>query len=292
MLPSPACSLHVGSLVCGKSLDPHGEILMCATLPCDSWRVRHDKLKSEIRAIGHEAGVSVDPEPFGLFSPFVPAAALEVNGHLQHLRERQGLIPDLLVNFPHDHSPSSSFLCELKSLSAGKTWYHGHRKSVDVRASKLEKEYKDKARHIDQLYSGTTEDPVGPVQQKLESYGRLFGLVVGQLSECSQDLHDLLVRFADEKAANSSCYQGIALSISQKSMILQQYRRRLSVCAIRAQLACLLSRLGHFSENARHAAQRRAQCMSREEASRVDLRIHFQAHVRGRRLHHVGLLHP
>ena len=160
-----------------------------------------------------------------------------------------------------------------------------------MRASKLEKEYRDKARHVDQMYSGTTEDQVGPVQQKLESYGKLYGLVVGQLADCSQDLHDLLVRFAEEKAANSARFQGIALTNSQKLLILQQYRRRLSVCAIRAQSACLLSCLGHFSKGAHNAAQKRAICISRDEAARMDLRIHFQAHVRGRRLHHVGLLH-
>ena len=99
MLPSPACSPFIGSPVRGKALDPYGEVLMCARLPFDSWRVRHDKVKGEIRAIGAEARVTVNPETFGLFSPYIPAAALAEDGHLHHLRERQGLVPDLLLEF-------------------------------------------------------------------------------------------------------------------------------------------------------------------------------------------------
>ena len=44
---------------------------------------------------------------------------------------------------------------------------------MDIRASRLSKEYKDKARHVDRIYSGTTEDQIGPVEQKLKSYSRL-----------------------------------------------------------------------------------------------------------------------
>ena len=84
MLPSPACAPFVGSLVCGKPLDPYGEVLMCATLPFDSWRVRHDKIKSEIRSIGYDSGVNIDAEPYGLFSAHIPAAAVAENGHLHH----------------------------------------------------------------------------------------------------------------------------------------------------------------------------------------------------------------
>ena len=141
MLPSPACSPFVGSMVCGKPLDMYGEVLMCATLPFDSWRVRHDKVKSEIRAIGVDAGVIVDAEPYGLFSPFIPSAATSEGGHLHHTRERQGLVPDLLVCFPHDHGPHQNNLAEIKILGAGLTWYRGTRKSVDVRADRLAKEY-------------------------------------------------------------------------------------------------------------------------------------------------------
>ena len=241
--------------------------------------------------MGHEAGVNVDPEPYGLFSAHIPAAALQEGGHLHFNRERQGLVPDLLVNFPNNHGPGSTFLAEIKSLSAGKTWYRSSRKTVDVRASKLSKEYLDKARHIDQNYNNTTADQSGPVQLRLESFGDLQGLVIGQFCEGSQDLHNLLAVFADEKAANLSRSKGVPVSKHQHSLILQQFRRRFSVTAVNAQSACLLTRLGHMGEGARQAAQRRALCLRQDEASRQDLRAHFDAHIRGRRLHRAGLLH-
>ena len=155
----------------------------------------------------------------------------------------------------------------------------------------MPKEYRDKAKHIDKTYNSTNENQVGPVQQKLESFGDLAGLVVGQFGECSQDLHNLLRSLADIRVENMARSRGIPLREDKTSLILQQYRRRLSVCAIPAQSACLLSRLGHMPERARLAAQRRAQCMRAEEASKQDLRSHFEAQVRGRKLHKAGLLH-
>ena len=148
-----------------------------------------------------------------------------------------------------------------------------------------------KARHIDQAYSNVSADQCGPVEEKLKSFGDLICLVVGQFGDCSQDLQDLIIRFAEEKVKNVTRSGGAPLPEWKLSLILQKYCRRLSVCSIRAQSACLLSRLGQFSEGARLAAQRRATFMSREEASRKDLRIHWEATIRGHRLHKTGLLH-
>ena len=170
-------------------------------------------------------------------------------------------------------------------------WYHSKRKVVDVRAERLPKEYKDKAHNIYKLYNGVTEDQIGPLERILQSFGDLQGLVVGQFAECSQDLHNLLLNFADEKVLNLSRSKGIFLGNDTRSLVIQQTRRRFAVCAIRAQSACLLSRLGHFSEGARLGAQRRANFKSREEVTRQDLRSHFDAFVRGRRLKRAGLLH-
>ena len=140
-------------------------------------------------------------------------------------------------------------------------------------------------------YNGTAQNQVGPVESKLHSFGEVIGLVVGQMGECSQGLHDLLLSFAEEKFQNLNRTKGMSLGKDMHSLIIQQVRRRFSVCAIRAQSACLLSRLSHFSQGACLAAQRRAHFSNREEASKVDLRIHWEANVRGRRLNRTGLLH-
>ena len=138
---------------------------------------------------------------------------------------------------------------------------------------------------------GLSEDQVGPVEQKLNSLGTLLGLVVGQMGEISQDFQHLLIRFANERTKNVSRSGGVPV-YEKTSLILQQYRRRISLCAVKAQSACLLSRLGHFSERARMAAQRRATFRSREEAAIRDLRFQWEAQVRGRGLHKSGFLHP
>ena len=64
---------------------------MCATLPFDSGRAQHDKIKSELRSIGTEAGGMVDPEAYGIFSSYIPAAALAEDNLLYHHRDCQGL---------------------------------------------------------------------------------------------------------------------------------------------------------------------------------------------------------
>ena len=123
-LPSPACKPHVGVMIKGKPLDPFGEVLMCAQLPFDTWRVRHDRVKFLLHTLAMEAGVIVDSEPYGLFSHLIPSAAQSAGGHLHHKRERQGLIPDLMLSFPSENGNTSAHLAELKILSAGATFYH------------------------------------------------------------------------------------------------------------------------------------------------------------------------
>ena len=291
VVPSPACSSFVGQLVDGKPLDQFGEILMCARLPFDSWRTRHNKIESTIESIINDCGVIANSEPYGLFSALIPAAATNPNGDLQHSRERQGLVPDFLVTFPAQHGPASSQLAELKCISAGATWYQSRRlKSVDQRANGLPKEYLDKAQHIDRKYCGTALNHVGPLQQRLQSFGDLLCLVAGQYGDVSQDLHELLKSLATSKAAHISQMEGRPVSDSERGLLLHQIRRRLSVSIVTSQSSCLLSRLHHTAPGAKEAAKRRAAAKGRESLAQMDQRAHFEAHVRGRRLRNIGIL--
>ena len=116
MVPSPACPPFVGQLVLGKPLDQFREVLMCAQLPFDSWRTRHDIIKATTEAIINDCGVIANSELYGLFSALIPSTATGPNGDLQHARDRQGLVPDLHVTFPAQHGPASSQLAELKCI--------------------------------------------------------------------------------------------------------------------------------------------------------------------------------
>ena len=75
-------------------------------------------------------------------------------------------MPDLLITFPTEHGPTSGQLAEIKSLSAGDTWYQSKRKTVDERAKGLPKLYLDKAKNIDRKYCGTPVDQEGPLEQR------------------------------------------------------------------------------------------------------------------------------
>ena len=202
MVPSPACEPHVGINICGKNLDEFGEVLMCAKLPFDTWRIRHDSVKMMIQSLGIESGLIVDTEPFGLFSHLIPASAYSENGHLFHHRERQGLVPDFLVTSPPDHGQQSSFLCELKMISAGLTYYQSRSgdRSVEIRAKQLPKLYRDKAKNIDKTYCRVQPNQKGPVERRLEQFGDISCFVIGQFSEASPDLHSFISKCASSKS--------------------------------------------------------------------------------------------
>ena len=133
------------------------------------------------------------------------------------------------MTYPSSHGPNASQLSELKLISAGATWYHAREKSVDIRARQLPRLYKEKAKRVDNLYRGTEEDQIGPVQQKLEGFGDLACLVIGQFAEGSQHLHNFLLRCSELKARRIHQMTGEFPTDYDRSQILQQMRRWLSV---------------------------------------------------------------
>ena len=290
-VPSPACSAHVGTMVAGKPLDRFGEVLMCAHLPFDSWRTRHTSIETTTEAIINDCGVIADAEPYGLFSALIPSSATSPNGDLHHARDRQGLVPDLLVTFPQQHGAASSQLAEIKSLSAGLTWYQSRQKAVDQRAREIPRLYRDKAQKIDRKYCGAARDQTGPLEQRLQDFGEISCLVAGQYGEVSQNFHELLKKLSVSKAAHISQIEGRGVSESEKGLILHQLRRRLSVCIISAQSSCMLNRLHHMHPGAKDAARRRAFAKQRTEMNTLDARAHFEANITGRRLRDIGVLH-
>ena len=128
---------------------------------------------------------------------------------------------------------------------------------MDVRANQLPKLYSDKAKKVDQRFHGTERHQVGPIEQQLNAFGELQSLVLGQFGEGSQHVHDLLQALATLKAEALSHSTGYPVSNNDRAAILHQYRRRLSITAVRAQAQCLLSRTGHLGQGAKDAADRR-----------------------------------
>ena len=120
-LPSAACKAILGQPVIGQQpAGPFGDEVMCATLPGDSWRTRHDSLKTCLMNIVEDAKVPAEAEVFGLFRHLIPAEALAAGGPLEQARQRMGLTPDLRIRFPTAEGPQD-LLGEIKLMSAGRS---------------------------------------------------------------------------------------------------------------------------------------------------------------------------
>ena len=228
---------------------------------------------------------------YGLFADLVPAAAVGGGGDLEMVRQRQGLVPDFRIRLPNPDGQPVDLLAELKVISAGPTRYYtrGNReKAVDARAKTLPREYRNKLGALDIKYHGVPKGQLGPLAQRLETWGELQGLVVGQFGEGSQDLHKLIRNLAEAKVLYMARASGDPPLDSDVSLTLSHYRRVVSTVAVRAQATCLLTRIGHLSGAARDAAQRRNLAVRRETALRAESRAFYQAHVRGRGFHRLG----
>ena len=94
----------------------------CSDLPGDSWRHRHDTVKTAIATACFQAKLPLDCEVYGLFSDLIPPAEQGAGGELEWGRSRQGLIPDFRIRLPTPEG-ATDCLAELKITSAGVTWY-------------------------------------------------------------------------------------------------------------------------------------------------------------------------
>ena len=129
---------------------------------------------------------------------------------------------------------------------------------------------------------------IGPLVQRLESWGEVQGLVVGCFGEGSQQLHGLLKQLAEAKVLAKARADGTLPLDSDVGITLAHFRRIISTTAVRAQATCLINRMGHLGGLAREAAQRRNLAVRREAALREEARAYIQCHVRGRGAYRLG----
>ena len=105
--------------------------------------------------------------------------------------------------------------------------------------------------------------------------------MVGQWGEGSRDLHHFVQVCAEARVAHLTRATGRQESEHLLGLIVGQYRRLLSITAVRAQLMCLLDRVGLITPAAREAAARRAVAMRMEEEMRRDRRAQWMASLAG-----------
>ena len=147
-------------------------------------------------------------------------------------------------------------------------------RGTDRRAKGIPRLYENKLAGYDTRYHGTGPGQSGPLVQRLYSYGKLWGLVVGPWADGSKDLHSLIKILGESAVVARSRARGWEIAEGELGLVLGQTRRRLSCTFVRAQALCLLARLGQLGRGARMADDRG------KEASRVetDRRREAQAH--------------
>ena len=163
-------------------------------------------------------------------------------------------------------------------------------RGTDRRAGGLQAEYKRKLARYDQRFHGTVPGQSGPLVQRLDGYGKLWGLVVGPWGEGSKDLHSLVSVIGDSMVAAKARARGWEGGEEELGQTIGQIRRRLSCTAIKAQALCLLSRIGQLGPGARAAADRRGDALRAETARRREAQAHWQAHIKGRGLGRVDMV--
>ena len=213
------------------TIDKHGDNVQSTALPGDHWRKRHDAVKMTLYRLCLWAGISAETEVFNLFSRFIPQDSL---ARFESNRQRQALIPDFKIVFQVG-GQQRSVLHELKIISSSQTRYKPswNERAVDKRAGDLHQEYLNKAKAVDQQYVGIEPGSVGPVENKLLTYGRVQGVVFGAFAEASEPTHKLIDQLATSRvtvAAPQWGRKGLERSREgERALIVGQIRQKLSV---------------------------------------------------------------
>ena len=273
-------------------IDIYGDAVMnCNDLTGDTWRHRHDTIKTAIVTECLQSKLPHDCEVYGMFSDLLPAAAEAEGGGLEWGRARQGLIPDFRLRLPTPEGTTDS-LAELKITNAGVTWYPRgvEGRGTDRRAAGLQGLYRRNLAKYDRQFYDTAQGQQGPLVQRLESYGKLWGLVVGPWGEGSKDLHALVKILGEERVSARTRARGWEGGEGELGLVMGQIRRTLSCAFVRAQSLCLLARLGQLGPGARTAAERRGVAQRVEISRRREAQAHWLAHIRGRGLGRAGMV--
>ena len=161
-------------------------------------------------------------------------------------------------------------------------------KGTDRKAAGLPLLYKKALERLDTSHHHTPAGQTGPLVRRLQSYGKLEGLVVGPWGEGSKDLHSLVKVLSETKLATKARALGREMSDKELGIIVTQVRKYLSTSFIRAQSLCLINRLSFLDEGAQAATGRRSVAKQMEEGRRRERQAHYLAHVRGRGLSREG----
>ena len=127
-------------------------------------------------------------------------------------------------------------------ISAGESWFPTGvaGRGSDRRANGLPNLYKQKLVPLDARFHGTPDGPSGPLVRRLQSFGRVRGLVVGPWGECSKDMHALIKVLGETKVATRARARGRQASDNELGVVISQLPSSgLKVCACSTGFASL-----------------------------------------------------
>jgi hypothetical protein len=121
----------------------------------------------------------------------------------------------------------------------------------------LQAEYRKKAKRVDQEVLGQGGEVRGPVERRLDEFGKLLGLCFGAWGEASEGVHQLVQTLAEARLKYQGLQRGRPGSDQELGFLVGQVRRRLSLVAVKAQVDCLLAKLHQVGPGNTQLAKKR-----------------------------------
>ncbi len=231
-LPIPTLEDHVGIRLPHSHqihLDPHGHnIAKADSIKGNDNKIRHDTILSALADMLRVAGITFRMEDLRTFE-----------GARRESSKLPPIIPDLAVGIG---SPSTPVLYDLKVLGAGTSCYqtpNAEGDAVDVRATRIDQEYRTAAEKHDEEYNIDTATRI------LRRHGKVRGLVVGAMGEFSKDLSELIAKAAMAAGSKNWAERGEESAKRAQAVYLRLFRRKIALAAVRAQAVWLSNRLEH-----------------------------------------------
>jgi len=306
--PSPTASALAGQSIWSMEgvargvCDPYGIALTSCVLSGDGWRRAHDTIKHAISDTCSTYQVEFTCEVFGLFASCIPQGQHRDALVGAHARGRLGMIPDFrfdgMNELLSDGAPvaGTQMLGELKRINQGPTRYptplvgnsgiYARRQAaVNTRANLLQAEREREARVIDAKFGQTPAGQHGAVHQRLRSYGKILGLVVGHFGEWSKDLNRLVGAIAELGVPRVGHLYTSRGHQAAKAALLLKARRDIAWAGINANAKLLLDRSEWVGESAmsvdRSQEAKKQRVRFQHEAARDALNAQYAVHQQG-----------
>ena len=261
-LPLPSLAAMVGKPIAGTGqfVDAHGRYLTSVNVAGADWTTCHDGFLAAVRDDLIDCGINTRTEVVGLFRSAMGCVHGRRAFDRASWRDRRGSVPDAIASFALDGEPPRDHLLELKFIRYCPSNYPVYRGgdsaggAVARRAAKIPGEYRNKARKLDEKYSGQYEGDIGPVEQRLRVLGPVQPMVVGAFGEMNTFMHSLLRAAAAVGGEKHWARMRCASPSAAAAVMAQVLRRSWGMTAFRANARVLIRRLGLCDAPAGQAA--------------------------------------